>query len=267
MPPPKDKTPSELFRKLSERPRPSDVVDFPRKDAEGNPVGRIRIQVLTTMQMDEARAEAQRYLTKQHGCQASDMESEIVKGISGDAVATELLAMSLVSENPIPGTEANPTYAREFLNGTQMRQTLTADEIAALFKLYLQVQHDFGPTERAIEGDQDVNAWIRVLSEGGKAYPLSLLDSPDLVELTMLLAARACSLSRVLESHLSSLPASLAADLTKWGIGTGFFTKPPLSFTVPSSGDESPDDEPIAEPGEILSPEDAAEVARKLAGR
>ncbi len=58
-----DKTvpPSELFLKLIEAPRPTEVINYPRKDpATGEPIGKIRMQVLTQEEHDRARIAAHR---------------------------------------------------------------------------------------------------------------------------------------------------------------------------------------------------------------
>jgi len=263
--PPNDLAPSELYRKLSQRPRPSDVVDFPRKDGEGKPVARVRLQVLTLEQHDEARHAAQRYLVEGRGFKETELNTEIPQSVSGDAVAVELLALAIVSENPVPGTEENPVYRREFLNGTQLRRGLSADEIAALFKQYLLVQHRYGPTERTIESEDDLNSWIRILVAGGRDYPLALLDLPQLAELTSSLAGRVYSLSQSLESLSSNWSDTLKSDLAILGVGTGFFgalqSKP-----TPSDGESSVDDEPMPE-GKLVDARAAESKARRLRGK
>ena len=267
--PPENVEAALLWQKLHEHPRPSDVVDFPRKDGEGRPIAKIRMQVLTLEQHDEARLRAQTYLKDERKLKLEEFASEIASNVVGDAVACELLALACVSVKPINGTEDKPDkrYARMFADAMQIRQSLAADEIATLFTTYLMVQRKFGPTERMIQTDADLTAWIRRLAEGGNEYPLAPLDSLQLAELSTSLAARAYSLSQILASLRSTLPPTLALDLENWGIGTSFSGVRPERSTL-TGGESSDEIERLtdAEPGEEISVEAAAEVARRLSG-
>ena len=237
--PPKDVEASELFLKLQERPRPSEVIDYPRLGPDGEPVGTVRIQVLTMTERQAALRRALAWCKKQN-LDKDDLASDIVQeGIYGAAVAREILAIACVSEKDWREDKDKgvPLYTRIFANGSQVDDVLTPDELATLFTAYTLTQKKFGPYASDIETEAELNAWIRKLAEGGSAAPLAWRDSAQLVDLLQSLVARVYTLSLVLESLSESLPNSLASELQTWGIGTGYF-----GSLLESDTDTDPDD-------------------------
>jgi len=223
--PPNDVEASELWLRLNEVPKPSEVIDFPRRDLKGASIGKMRIQVLTMAEHDEARIKAHAWL-KSKGAAPGDFGGEALKEVLGDAVARELLALACVSEDPIKGSEERnqPRYARIFKSGADL-QKLTADELMTVFTAWEMTQHKFGPFEGSIESQEEVTAWIKRLVEGASAYPLVRRNWHQLAELVRFLSERSYCLSAILDSQFSTLPHTLASDLAKWDIGTGSFGK------------------------------------------
>lgn len=259
MGPPTDVEPSELWRKLSETPRPSDVVDFPRKDGKGDPIGKIRIQVLTQEQHDEARERGQKHLVETKKIPLEQIKTDLMREVLGDAVAREVLALACLTENPIPGTDP-PRYGRVFPDGPSIGQKLSADEVGVLFTQYTMVQNRFGPYEGNVHNEDELNAWIKRLAEGASAYPLAALDLQALLGLCLSLARRSYTLCGLLESSWQSLPPSLASDLGRFSLGTGYFSDPQDDTLTPSG--ESSADRLI--PDDPLDLEAAARIARDL---
>jgi hypothetical protein len=275
--PPKDVEPSALFLKLKEAPAPSEVVDFPRVGADGEPIGQVRIQVLRTPQHQQASIRGQKWLEtiiKQNKLEGQALPDTPIGEALGNRIAQEVLAMACVSVNPIPGTEDSdaPRYTREFRNADDLAP-LTGDELTALFTAYSMVQQKFGPYPGNIQSEDELSAWVKRLTEGASELPLSLLNSHQLVELTMRLARRAYTLGATLESQCSTLPDTLASDLRKLGIGTSYYGRRHAGIMLPGSSAED-DDEPDDELPQLLgltSDEDitiaeAAELAQKLTG-
>ncbi len=237
--PPEDVKPSELFLKLSEA-RPSEVVDFPRKNKFGEPVGQVRIRVLTMEDHNRARLQAQQALKKSiagfgiEGLDQSDMESPAVREVLGDLVAHEILCMACqTDEAQFEETEDRPaTYGRVFRNPTDIRKALTADETLTLFRAYQLVQHKWGPFELNTFDDEDVNAWVKRLEEGARSFPLLVLSLPQQHELTSSLAARISLLSRILVSHWKSLPDSLKSEVAPYCLGIGSSGEPAENDTT-----------------------------------
>lgn len=221
MKPPSDIPPSELWLKLSETPRPSEVVDFPRKDRNGKAIGKVRIQVLPSEEHDGARIRAQNRLkerARQLGfgnLSNDDLNAPGVREVLGDMTAREVLAIACVTEESYSGDDATPFYPRMFPDPEAIGRTLSADELSVLFNLFVLTQNKYGPFEGNID-DEEQEAWIKRLEEGGAAYPLASVPWPQLVALTSSLAVKVSSLYRILASQWSSLPDTLRSDLARF---------------------------------------------------
>jgi hypothetical protein len=252
--PPKKVDASELFLKLMEAPRPSEVVDFPRLDRDGKPLFQIRIQVLRMDEHDQARIIAQQKL-KARRIANEDLNSAAIKEVLGDAVAKELIAMACLTVDPMEGSDP-PVYGRVFRDGEDVGK-LSADEVLVLFNAYQLVQHKYGPFERTITGPEDIDAWIKRLAEGGDAFPLSSLALPALADLTWSLAVRTYSLYQILASQWSSLPDTLAASLESY------------STAIISSGEQLADSDQDGGASRLDDPltlEDALRLAEAMKG-
>lgn len=219
MRPPVDIQPSELWLKLCE-PIPSEVVDFPRKDRKGNPIGKVRIQVLRMEDHNKARLVATKALkiaAKEAGIgelDKNELETDAVREVLGDLIAHELLCMAcLTDEKQLDDENGNPVYGRVFGKPSQIREALTADETLVLFNAYRLVQFKYGPFEKTITEDGDIEAWISRLKEGGSEFPLLALPLPQLVGLTFALSEKISSLCHILAFHQSNLPDTLISDL------------------------------------------------------
>jgi len=225
-------------------------------------------------QHDEARIKAHEVLKARRLKPEEFGQGTTLREVYGDTVARELLAMACVSVNAIPGTEDNtsPIYGRIFRSAADLAQ-LTADELTTLFTTWEMVQHKYGPYEGSIQSDEEANAWIKRLAEGGSAFPLAQLSWHQLVELTVMLSERAYCLSVLLGSLRESWPSSLgSATCESWGIGTGYFGERRANELMGGSGpdfDPGPSDAPL-EPvmrlpsDEAITIEDAARMAQAL---
>ena len=272
--PPEDVSPSELWQKLQETPKPSEVVDFPRRDAEGRSVGKLRIQVLDVSQHDEARLSAHKWLRETKRISNEDIKGPSIQEVYGDAVARHILAAACCNVEPIKGTEhtASKRYTRTFPNGAGDLEKLSGDELTVLFTSWQMVQTKYGPYERNIESAEELNAWIVRLGEGADAFPLAAQSWPQLVELTISLAQRACFLSGILESQSSTWPDSLRSRLEPLGMGTGYFGRQQSDDEASGSTAIPPPTETEVEramgllPNEPITAKDAAIIAKKLFG-
>lgn len=257
MRPPEDEQPSALFSKLLEMPRPTEVIDFPRNDEQGNPVARIRIQVLTSPEHDAARELAYKALKKK-GYTGEDLSSPAIREVLGDAIAKELIAMACVSEQNY-GEPEKPLYKREFRNSADLNKVgIRADELAVLFGAYQMTQNKYGPFERNLSAE-DVDAWIQRLGEGAAEFPLLRLALPQLVQLAHSLGERLFTLYRTLGSQPQALPTSLASLLPDSFTDTGSVGSP-ADESVPTTSERS--DRPLTP----ITLETATDIARKMRG-
>lgn len=191
--PPKDVPASELFLKLIEAPRPTEVIDFPRKGPDGKPVGRVRLQVLTQEEHDRARTAAHAAM-KGQGFDKDDLQGAVLREVEGDTVARELLAMACLTDEGHEFEDGKITYGRIFRDASDLKK-LRSDEIAVLFNAYLVVQSKYGPFESSVSTSQDVDAWVKRLVDGGSSFLLLHLPLPALADLTYSLAERVSILS------------------------------------------------------------------------
>lgn len=172
--PPKDIPASQLWLKLQELPRPSKLVDFPRKGEDGEPVGQLAIRILTQEEQMICSIAAEK--------SARDHLKEAKRDDLGyerfytDAVCVEVLYRACRDPED-PSRPAFPT-------SKQIREALTTEECAALFNHYLTIQLELGPTVISMS-DAELEAWIDRLVEGGSAFPFDLLSS-DLQKLVLL---------------------------------------------------------------------------------
>lgn len=272
--PPADVDAETLFLKLLERPRPSEVVDFPRADAEGKPVGRVRLQVLTSTERNQALRIALEWCKKDQRLTTDDLGIGVVQeGIYGNVVAREILALACVSERDHrqPDENGPPLYAREFASGAQVDQVLTPDELGVLFSQYTIVQNKYGPCRGyEIRTEAELSEWVHRIVTGGSALPFALLNSSQSVELLAMLSARVFILSHILESQYERLPTTLGSRLMTWEIGTGYWSVLPEDCTD-ATGESSTASAPLdtreessLASDEPVSLEDAVAVVRKF---
>lgn len=231
MKPPEDMQQGELWAKLSE-PKPSQLIDFPRKGPDGKPIGKIRIQVLSSAQHDMAKVAAHdklKRLAERMGVKdiaGPDLQSPLLQDTLGDLVARELLCMACLSDKPGAGSEGDddrPFYPRVFRDPEHLADSLSGDELAVLFAAYLQIQNRFGPFERTIATKEDEDAWIMRLAADIDPLAIASMPLPRLGEVTSSLGQRLYSISRLLRSQWQSLPPTLASDLESFCLDTSFF--------------------------------------------
>lgn len=159
MMPPENMSPRELWSAMAEMPRPYRVVDFPRKDAEGKPIGQVAIRVL--LQGEQIRA-------------GLDAE-KLVRAELPDAVADDNIGYTTAYANAVSVQQlflacrdVSDAEKRAFPSAKWMRDHLTTDEVAVLYSQYLEVAGSIGPIITSLT-DAEEKAWIAKLTEGGSA--------------------------------------------------------------------------------------------------
>ena len=175
--PPKDTPASELWLKLSAQERPSQIVDFPRKGLDGEPVGQLRIRILTQEELMSSEVAAEK-VAREHIKDATRDQLGYEK-VYADAVCVEVLFRAC--------RDADDLNRTAFPSPKQLRQALTTEECSVLFKHYLTVQVELGPSKYQCS-DEEMEAWITRLAEGGSAYPLDIMSSEMLSLLVLYMA-------------------------------------------------------------------------------
>jgi hypothetical protein len=181
--PPTTIPPAALFAQLAQMPRPSRIIDFPRKDlATGEPVGQLVMQVMSALEQKNAQVASEKFARESLGMKPEEAPNGIgYENIYKNAAAVEILyrVCKRIEDPALPF----------FPSPKQMREHLTPAEIGVLFSAYLALETELGPIVSDMT-EREVDAWIARLAEGGSAFPLVSLSSEGLTDLTLRLARR-----------------------------------------------------------------------------
>lgn len=189
--PPADIPPNELWLQITQMPRPFRVVDFPREDpVTGKPVAQLAMMLLTQQEAMTCQLAAEKF-ARAHMKDDMPRESEARDGYQDlyrNAAAVEVLFRSCkrLEDVKLPF----------FPSPELMRKNLSQDEIGVLSMSYNRVRAELGPYVTELTKEQ-LDAWLKVLSQGGNADFLDFLSSEAKSELIVHLA-----------SHLSSYTMS-----------------------------------------------------------
>lgn len=255
--PPPEYDSGALLAALLERPRPSKVIPFPSEQAKGTPFENIRI-VVTPGNAQRESQHAAHLRMQAMKLPLEEWKTETGASMLGDFVAKEMLARMVHGV-----TEHSPNvYARVFANSSDVERALSGDEIAVLFDHAMRIQLELGPRLQVLT-DAEVDAWIETL-KGGFDF-LARLQSVDLELLVRglhrrLLTERAKSTGS--NAQPSPLPSSLDSqglELETSATGTTSSGEPQLDDGEKTAG--------LPDIDESLSPEDAYELARLMAGQ
>ncbi len=177
--PPKSVPETELWRKLSQRPRPSTVVDFPARRGEESP-GKLALRVLTESELDYCRGAAETVAKEFCGKEgkAGDLGYE---DVYRQELALQLICFAArdPADNDVPIFPL-PKHAR---------QKLTTDELAQLVQSYHYFRAESGPLLYELTADE-MEAWIQVLVKGGSRVPLARCSGEALTDLVMFLVSK-----------------------------------------------------------------------------
>lgn len=227
--PPLDVAPSELWAQITQLPRPARLVDFPAKDpVTGEPIGQVAIWALTQEELMICYANAARVAKDLLKAETTDAPSQAYTAIYQDACACEVLYRAC---RDIKGA---PSYSQPaFPAPREVRRRLMQDQIATLFRAYLQVERELGPIVAALTPDE-LEAWIGRLAQAGNVFPLVSLSREALETLALSLALRL---------HASSTGTSSPGSPPDGGKSNATDPKPLPESPATSSESEFPDDE------------------------
>lgn len=210
--PPEDVSDEDLFRKLLERPAPSEVYDWPGRNREF----KIRMEVLRTEDRHNCQLKAQHWWDEGSG-KTQEQQGLLAREIMADRVACEILAKCVTRTKPIEGTEERgaTAYARVFPNADGVRKALFDKELQALWNCYLLLEHKYAPGEDGPLTAEERNAWVKKLAKGGDCSPFLRMPLPQQLTMTASLAAEKLVLSGVLRSLSTSLPECWVSALAR----------------------------------------------------
>ena len=196
--PPENVPPNELFKRLMAVPRPYRDVDIPRNDPETKePLGKIRMWVLTQEEQEQCAAAAEEHTRKKlrevmKDLPKADEARRGYEAVYNNAASVEVLWRSCRRTDD-PKWPFFPTTS-------ELRKSMSADEIGVLMNHYYTVQDEVGPIVSRMSLDEE-DAWLEVLAKGGSTLPL---DSLSWGALKILALSLACRLSACLTDTSSA---------------------------------------------------------------
>jgi hypothetical protein len=240
--PPEGVKPSALWLKLQETPAPSEIVPFPRRGRDGKPIGHLRIMVLTAKQFAMCQMNAHHDAVNRHKWDTAEKQQQAIPAeIIADCVARQVLCMACTVVEPDGDADMGEkvAYAKAFPSPESLLE-LSKDELAVLFSLYGMVQAKWGPVLIGMSDDQQ-DAWIARLAEGGSAFPLRLLDSHQRDQLTLSVAKKLWSLCRAVCGQFEDSPTTLASLSETLDFDISCFGGPRLDSLYNGGGLDDPD--------------------------
>lgn len=198
-----------LWERLCVMPRPHKVVDFPRRDSNGELIKDVQLAVwvLTQGEQEEAAARAEqraRELLKPPKDAPPLTLTEIRSSdVYRNCAADELLFRACRSKD---------LKSAFFPTATLLRQFLTVDEVGVLCQIYYGVQDDLGPLVTTMT-DHDREALLDQLEKDGKRFPLDSLSRELLRELLIFSVSQRSTFSTATSSS-GSPPAVSTSSLS-----------------------------------------------------
>src|SRR6185312_2958185 len=132
--PPTDVTASELWARLTQRPRPHKVVPFPVRPGEESP-GSLRLQILTEGELHQCRAGASAFAREA-------TKSAPIGDLGYDEIYRNELMVQLMA---IAARDVNAPALPAFPSAEAARGKLVSDEYAVLYQHYLLLKVESGP--------------------------------------------------------------------------------------------------------------------------
>jgi hypothetical protein len=222
---------------------PGEVFDFVKLQPDGTrkkfPV---RVQLLRVDEDHQVLEDAQAYAKsrKEAPREYGDLYRE------GQAVA--LLVRALRKTEKRERNDGTFYYPPIYASEQQLRQSMTAPELAQCINMYEIVRSKFGTIEPL--DDEDIEKWVRLLGDAVRGpYFLSALDSAHWPTLLLRLAQEAAS------RLPPTSPDSSESNQENSDSGTGSFTELPEGSS--SSGVALPTDH-------LLTKQEAAEMATRI---
>lgn len=181
--PPADMEASALWLALTSVPRPHRVVPMPRKiPGTDMPVGNVAIWPLTQEEHHSANANADQEAKRLF----KDTPKTDERGIGyQNMFANELAVQQLWRACRDPEDISKPAFP----SPSMLRHALTTDEIGILYNHFLTTQVEVGPIVAHLS-DDEFEAWVRRIAEGGSAFPFDLLSWDLRTTLVVFMASR-----------------------------------------------------------------------------
>jgi hypothetical protein len=181
---PKEDKPGDIWARITSTPRPSQLVPFPRNDADGQPIAFVRLEVLTYNEQQQANAAAEAEVRTYLKGDAAPKKDENNAGY--EYARREALQKHLLWRAAKKQEDPRPFFAQP----NDIGQFLTPDEIGALVQHYLVLVQSTGPMFGSFESQEAMEAWAEAVARSGQFHPFALLSREDLTLLATSLASQ-----------------------------------------------------------------------------
>lgn len=197
--PPKDISAPELWVELTKMPRAHVVVDFPRPLPDGR-IPEVAIVVLTQEEGMRVNMSTEKFVRKFFG----DSGAQIPKFDEMNSSYSTLYENRASCELLFLCCKRVDDLSKPFFPTVEaISRALTTDEIGVMMKHYVMTQSKLGPITSKMS-QEEYDAWIDKLAEGGSAFPLNSLSLGAMIELIMYMALQIFS-SRTDKSSAGTL--------------------------------------------------------------
>jgi hypothetical protein len=190
MKPPAEIPADDLWAQITTMPRAHRVAPFPRQGPSGAPICEIAIMVLSQEECMAAKASAERSVRK---LLRDDGKAEAGQGY------VDLSEMRDSQELLFRACKRTGDLKKPFFPTVEAVGKLTTDEIAVLVMMYRRVQAELGPIASEMSQDE-VDAWIERLAQGGSLFPFDSLSSGAKSTLIVSMACRLWSFTKASSS-------------------------------------------------------------------
>lgn len=204
---------SALFQELSQRARPSALVDIPPR-APGEKPKQVRLIILAQSEIVRCTASAQKVASE--ACKEGDRDTRDHSNEEGwrEIFREEKMIQILAKSMRVPGFKDDDPLGMFVPSAKYLRDWFTSDELAVLIQSYANLRADAGPMLSACS-EAEADAWIGVLMEGGSRLPLSRMSSEGMTDLVMHIVARlktcltrSSSVGQPVESSISEISSN-----------------------------------------------------------
>lgn len=167
--PPEDVDASDLWLALQTLPRPHRIVPMPRNlPGTDIPVGEIAMWPLSQEEHHESNAFAEAYV--------KTLMKDAAKKDEANFGYTSLFQNEIAVQHLWRACRDPKNLDRPaFPSPKALRLKVTSDEVGVLYNHFLTTQVELGPIVSTLDEDE-YEAWVRRLAEGGKAFPFDSLS-------------------------------------------------------------------------------------------
>jgi hypothetical protein len=180
---PEEQDASELWLALTALPRPHRVVSLPRNiPGTDTPIGDVAIWPLTQEEHHQSNAAADDHVKKLLKDPQKKDEANIgYQNLFANELAVQQLWRAC--------RDTNNLERPAFPSPGMLRMKLTSDEVGVLYNHFLTTQVEVGPIV-AHMSDDEYEAWVRRIAEGGSAFPFDLLSWEQRISLVTTMASQ-----------------------------------------------------------------------------